>query len=209
MKLSPALAHKRRLQRERREEKADQRRLDKENSIWEDVEAIAEEQEYQDVLKAAQAESLKMAAMNAQSSFAPITHTKPSKLKMSRSEEHGPMEEAEEARQQEYEQLDRRLKRLKREIKDNLRVYRRLAPYGHHSTRSDTHRRTTGKRLTEEERRAVLHCYEMCVQENQKRIVSTVAPMQRTAHYLGIATKAVKDVLSKDQRGGNIRTSRA
>ncbi|KAG0304179.1 hypothetical protein BGZ99_002483, partial [Dissophora globulifera] len=213
MKKSSALAHKRLLQKERRQEKADQRRLQKENTFWEEAEAAVDDYEYQQMLKTVQAESLRMAAMNTPSSTAAKTRTRRLSLKTSRFDEYGPMEEQEEARLKECEKLDRRLKRLKHEIKENLRYKRRLAPYGHLSIRSGTYRRTTGKRLTEEERRAVLHCFEMCVQENQSRIVSTVAPIQRTAHYLGIATKTVKDVLSginhKDQRGRYIRTSHA
>ena len=62
---------------------------------------------------------------------------------------------------------------------------------------------TTGKKLTEEERRAVLHCHEMCEQEGASSI-------RRTAHYLGIAAKTIKDVLnginSEDGRGRYMRS---
>ncbi|KAF9271883.1 hypothetical protein BGZ68_002940, partial [Mortierella alpina] len=58
--------HKRLLQGERREEKADQRRLRKDNSVWEDAEAAAEDYQYEHMLKTVQAESLRMAAMNSE-----------------------------------------------------------------------------------------------------------------------------------------------
>ena len=80
---------------------------------------------------------------------------------MTRLEEYGPMEEEEEARLKECENLERRLKRLGQDIKDAQRYKRRVAPYGHHSDRSDTYRRSTSKRLTEEEQRAERDCFEM------------------------------------------------
>lgn len=91
------LAHKRLLQKERREEKTDQRRLHKENTVWEEAEAAADDYEYQQMLKTVQAESLRMAAMNTQSSTTAKTRTRRPTLKMSCFEEYGPMEEQEEA----------------------------------------------------------------------------------------------------------------
>ncbi|CAO3568836.1 unnamed protein product [Mortierella alpina] len=211
MKISSAHAHNRRVKRQRREEKADQLRLFKENAVWEEAEEAADDYEYQRMLEAVQVESLKMAAMNNQWSSDTKTRTSIPTRKMSRLQEYGPMEEEEEARLKECEKLERRLKRLRQDIKDAQRYKRRVAPYGHHSDRSETYRRSTGKRLTEEEQRAVRHCFEMCNQENrQARIVSTADPAERTAHYLGVATKTVKAVLGginhQDKRGRYIHT---
>ena len=73
----------------------------------------------------------------------------------------------------------------------------------------DEHRRTTGRKLSQEERRAVLHCFEVCRREKEARIVSTEDLTLRTATYLGIASKTVRDVLAmrntKDRRGQYIR----
>ncbi|CAO3564586.1 unnamed protein product [Mortierella alpina] len=75
MKISSAHAHNRRVKRQRREEKADQLRLCKENAIWEEAEEAADDYEYQRMLEAFQAESLKMAAMNNQRSSDTKTRT--------------------------------------------------------------------------------------------------------------------------------------
>jgi len=54
------------VKRQRLEEKADQLRLCKENTVWEEVEEVADDYDYQRMLEAVQAESLKMAAMDNQ-----------------------------------------------------------------------------------------------------------------------------------------------
>ncbi|KAI1321567.1 hypothetical protein EDD11_003047 [Mortierella claussenii] len=192
---SCVLAHKKRRQKDMREEKADQRRLNRQNRVWENAEAVADKYEYQQMLKAVEAESLKMTAKNTQSSTITKTRAKHSKLDNCSLEEHHAMEEKEKALLKESERLECRVKKLKRQVKDVLRFNQRFAPYGHPSVSSSTHRRATGKRLTEEERRAVLYCFEKCEQECKARIVSTVAPIKRTAHYLGIATETIRDGL--------------
>ena len=71
-----------------------------------------------------------MAAMNNQWSSNKTRSSRPTR-KMSRLEEYGPMEEKEEARLKQCEKLERRLKRLRQDIKDAQRYKQRVAPYGH------------------------------------------------------------------------------
>ena len=86
---------------------------------------------------------------------------------------------------------------------------RRYIPLSRPSIHLDEHRRTTGRKPSQEERRAVLHCFEVCRREKEARIVSTEDLTLRTATYLGIASKTVRDVLAmrntKDRRGQYIR----
>ncbi|KAF9570997.1 hypothetical protein EC968_001138 [Mortierella alpina] len=236
-------AHERRLRKERREKKADQRReyqqmlkaveadsrkfialntqwsstaaktrtrrltptmscreecICKENTTSEDAEASEDDHEYQQMLKAVEADTRKFVALNTQwSSTAAKARTQPPTPTMSYREEYGFMEEKEEVLLKECEKLERQLKKLKREIKDNLHFKRRLAPYNPPLDRSVKYRRNTRKLLTEEERRMILRCFELCKQENRARIgVSTATPIQRTAHYLGMTAETVKDALS-------------
>ncbi|KAG0343520.1 hypothetical protein BG005_002334, partial [Podila minutissima] len=62
--ISSALAFKRRRQKEGREDKADLELLDNQNREWEEAEAVADEYDYQQILKAVEIESQKMAEAN-------------------------------------------------------------------------------------------------------------------------------------------------
>ncbi|KAG0009373.1 hypothetical protein BGZ82_004081, partial [Podila clonocystis] len=200
---------KRRRQKKEREEKADLELLNGQNLEWEEAEAAAEEYDYQQILKAVEIESQRMAEANTH--WAPTTRTVKHPVQdRSIPSEYSPMEEKEASLLRQNERLDHQCKKLKTEIRNLQRLRQHYAPYGHLLPRSHSHRRRSGKALTDDERRAVLHCYEMCLQEHTQRIVSTVAPVMRTAHYLGMATRTVQDVLkgikTRDKRGRYIRT---
>jgi hypothetical protein len=207
------IVSKRRRQKEAREERADLELLGGQNRDWEEAEAAADEYEYQQILKEVEIESQRMAEANKQWALATRTRVKNYIYDQSIPQEYSPMEEKEAAQLRETERLDRKIKKQKTELKHLQRLNQRYAPYGHLLPRSHDHRRRSGKVLTDDERRAVLHCFGMCQQEHLQRIVSTVAPIQRTAHYLGMSTKTVKEVLkgikTRDKRGRYIRTLRS
>jgi hypothetical protein len=204
------IAFKRRRQKEEHEEKADLELLDSQNREWEEAEAAADEYDYQQILRAIEVDSQRMVAMNTQSTS--TTSTQHPTMDHFTLKEYRPMEENEATLLREKERLDRQVKKMKAQIK-KLQQLKHYAPYGYLLPRSSVHQRRSGKTLTDEERRAVLHCFEMCEQEGIQRIVSTAAPVQRTAHYLGMATKTVQSALigikARDKRGQYIRTLRS
>lgn len=70
--------------------------------------------------------------------------------------------------------------------------------------------RTKGKKVTIDDRRAVLHCYAVCQQENEAgKIVSTADPFGRTSNYLGISINTIRKIILQDdytdERGKNAR----
>lgn len=80
------------------------------------------------------------------------------------------------------------------------------SPFSGTLIRIDQHKRRKGTKLTEAERRAVLHCYEVCHEEKRKGAsVSTVDPFLRTAVYFGISQNTVRDAVAgknlEDRRG--------
>ena len=203
------LAHKKRQRKEAREAKADAAHLEKENMLWEEAEAIVDEDDFQQLLRQVEIDSQRMADMN-RSYTSKRNRAKGPSATPPYVDGYQPMEEAEASLLTENERLENRCKKLKAEIKRLRLAQRRYAPYGHNLPRSNTHQRRSGKRLTDDERRAVLHCYEMCEKEFAQRIVSTAAPIQRTAHYLGMASKTVQSALlgikTRDKRGRYVRT---
>lgn len=71
------------------------------------------------------------------------------------------------------------------------------SPFSGTLIRIDQHKRRKGTKLTEAERRAVLHCYEVCHEEKRKGAsVSTVDPFLRTAVYFGISQNTVRDAVA-------------
>jgi len=77
---------------------------------------------------------------------------------------------------------------------------------------SEKFMRHKGKKLTEDERRAVLHCLKLCrMEKNASKTVSTADPIARTATYLGLSTRTVRDAESnrniQDLRGTHLRFS--
>ncbi|KAF9310797.1 hypothetical protein BG003_008112, partial [Podila horticola] len=158
---------------------------------WEEAEAVADEYDYQQILRAVEVDSQKMVAMNTRSTSTTSTQVKRPTTYHSTLEKYRPMEDTEAGLLREKERLDRQVKKMKAQIK-KLQQLKHYGPYGYLLPRSSVHQRQSGKTLTDEERRAVLHCFEMCEQEGIQRIVSTAAPVQRTAHYLGMATKTVQ-----------------
>ncbi|KAF9091814.1 hypothetical protein BGX27_001960, partial [Mortierella sp. AM989] len=72
--------------------------------------------------------------------------------------------------------------------------------------RTDKYKRQNGKRLSEDEIRAIQHTYEVCrIEQEQGKAVLTSNPFLRTSHYLGIAERAARDVVGgkykEDRRG--------
>jgi hypothetical protein len=74
----------------------------------------------------------------------------------------------------------------------------------------ENHKRKQGKKLTPDERRAVLHMHEFAMKEmNSGKFVSSADPMQRVASYLGMSLKTVLDAVlgrnTVDRRGKHPR----
>jgi hypothetical protein len=93
------VAHKRRLQKELREDRADQELLKRQNREREVAEAAADDYEYQAMLEAVKADSLRMIAMNSK---------RPEADRFGPSE-YRPMEEQEAHQLQDNEKLRRLL----------------------------------------------------------------------------------------------------
>jgi len=67
---------------------------------------------------------------------------------------------------------------------------------GRHQPLVDDYKRQKGKRLSEDERRDVLHCVRICKAEKANwKYVSTADPIQRVASYLGMSHNTVRDVV--------------
>ena len=145
--LSVVSGHNSRCQKELREEKADKKRLARENKEWEEVEAVADEYEFQELLKRLQDEALEdlEKASRAQSTATTKTRIKHPQLDVN---ECGPMEEHEGALLKETARLERRVWRLKRQIKVLQSEKWRYIPLSRPSIRLDEHRRTTGRKLS-------------------------------------------------------------
>ncbi|KAI8356330.1 hypothetical protein B0O80DRAFT_506211 [Mortierella sp. GBAus27b] len=70
----------------------------------------------------------------------------------------------------------------------------------------EEYKRRRGKRLSMDERRAVLHCHKVCKHEQEAgQFVATANPILRTATYLGVSPKTIKSIIhntdSEDRRG--------
>jgi hypothetical protein len=68
------------------------------------------------------------------------------------------------------------------------------------------YKRQKGKKASEDERRAVLHCVEVCKLEKENyNCVSSANPIQRAANYLGMSHNTVRDIVkgknAEDFRG--------
>ena len=110
------------------QEKADRELLDDQNEDWEEAEAVAHEYDYQQMLKAVELESKKMAEANTQ--WAPTTRARRPAQDQHIPSKDSPMQEK-EATLRENERLDRQRKRLKSEIRNLQRLEQCYAPYGH------------------------------------------------------------------------------
>ena len=134
--LSVVSGHNSRCQKELREEKADKKRLARENKEWEEVEAVADEYEFQELLKRLQDEALEdlEKASRAQSPATTKTWIKYPRLDVN---EYGPMEEQDGALLKETERLERHVWRLKRQIKVLQSEKRRYVPLRRPSTNTD------------------------------------------------------------------------
>ncbi|KAF9081428.1 hypothetical protein BGX29_004530, partial [Mortierella sp. GBA35] len=118
-----------------------------------------------------------------------------------------PMSEVELAALERAETLERALKESSHRVKELERqLEQALPPLSGTLIRIDQHKRRRGTKLAGEERRAVLHCYEMCREEkNRGASVSTLDPFLRTAAYFGISQNTVRDAVHgknlEDRRG--------
>jgi hypothetical protein len=82
----------------------------------------------------------------------------------------------------------------------------------HTRSRTEEYKRIKGKVLTAEERRAVLHCYQVCAKEKASgSSVTTTDPFLRTVIYLGISQNTIRNVVfgkdMQDRRGQHSRSS--
>lgn len=97
--------------------------------------------------------------------------------------------------------------RLQQQLSKNASV-----PIVHIRCRIDEYKRTKGKMLTTEERRAVLHCYHVCAKEKASgSYVATTDPFLRSATYLGISQNTIRNAIFRknmeDRRGRHSRGS--
>ena len=176
------------------------------NREWEEAEAAVEDHDYQQAVRAALLDSQRMAEANA---LWTSTRTRV-KSPVQYTSGYADLEVREAAVLRDREALDHQRRKLRTEKRAFERLKRRFAPYGHLLPRDIGHRRRSGKTLTDEERRCVLHLSSMLEQEVPLRFVSTAAPLQRAARYLGMATKTIRDaregIKSRDKRGRYVRT---
>ncbi|KAF9435936.1 hypothetical protein BGZ76_005206 [Entomortierella beljakovae] len=78
------------------------------------------------------------------------------------------------------------------QLLESLRQRQEEKPINGTTFKTDEHKRPRGKKLTTEERRAVLHCHDLCAQEKKAgKSVSTTDPIARTASYLGLGTRTI------------------
>ncbi|KAG0215260.1 hypothetical protein BGX28_000479 [Mortierella sp. GBA30] len=104
------------------------------------------------------------------------------------------LKEAERRADDKQKQIDD----LNRKLED-LKNINRLPP-GAHVQIAD-HKRTKGKKLSEDERRAATHCYYVCKKEQETtKVVSTADPYLRTSYYMGMSQKTVKDCVTDSNR---------
>ncbi|KAF9113525.1 hypothetical protein BGX27_001335, partial [Mortierella sp. AM989] len=120
-----------------------------------------------------------------------------------------------ERHQFQLKDANRQLKSLKQQLDDSqgltYQLQEQLSESGPTSSIRtsvciDQNKRTKGKKLTDEERRAVLHCYQMCVKEKANgKSVATADPFSRTASYFGISQNTIRDAVFnrniEDRRG--------
>ncbi|KAK3825946.1 MAG: hypothetical protein J3Q66DRAFT_329006 [Benniella sp.] len=99
---------------------------------------------------------------------------------------------------------NKELKRKVRELESHLKSLRAqlqqlqvtATPRVGTQNRTDQHRRRRGTKLSEDERRAILHMYEMCLQEKENgKSVTTADPILRTAVYFGASQNTVRDAI--------------
>lgn len=126
-----------------------------------------------------------------------------------------PMSVLESAAWERVETTKRALKESSRRVKALERELELTRPQQNRSSspiRINQHKRRRGTKLTEDERRAVLHCYEVCLEEKSRgKSVATADPFLRTAVYFGISQNTVRDTVSgknlQDRRGRHNRFS--
>ena len=117
------------------------------------------------------------------------------------------MSEAELSALLRAEAMERALKESSHRIQGLERqLEQALSPLSDTIIRIDQHKQQKGTKLTGEERRTVLHCYEVCREEKHRgSVVSTMDPILRTGVYFGMSPHTVRDaVLGKnleDRRG--------
>lgn len=105
------LVHKRHQQKEAHEEKEDQKCLHRQNIAWEEAEAVADEYDYQQILRAIEVDSQRMVAMNTWLTSTTSAQVKHPTMDHSTLEEYCPMEEVEATLLREEERLDHQVKK--------------------------------------------------------------------------------------------------
>ncbi|KAG0357069.1 hypothetical protein BGZ54_000468 [Gamsiella multidivaricata] len=215
--------NRQRQQKQVREKRVDQNQPQEETVRWEEAEASLEDFELTSIEResdrqTAMALSLTEAeAEAARRRTAECAHGTPEQGKRRRtgqatnhgSTPHPPKTEPEEAAWNRVKELEQELFDLQVVVKKLQNAY----PLIHQPIRTDKYPRLRGKKLTEEERRAMLHLYEVCMEEkNSGRTVSTADPILRTAVYFGAGMHTVKDVIldrnREDKRGKYIRVKK-
>ncbi|KAF8984258.1 hypothetical protein BGZ46_008431, partial [Entomortierella lignicola] len=212
--------NRKRAREERLEEKENQHLIDTEWEKWEQLEAIADDH---DLLEIAKAISLSEAEVCPTESSATSPRSRCFNYFGSKVEQDLQRELQEHIDniyrlKHEFKQLKHDFKALQREnrsLTGRLTVYQKNTQDRQDNTPVNpalVHSRKKGKRLSAEEHRAVLHCYEICkLEKAQGMSVPTVDPILRTAVYFGMSHNTVRDVLNgtrvEDLRGKKSRQS--
>ncbi|KAG0023894.1 hypothetical protein BGZ80_007425 [Entomortierella chlamydospora] len=204
-------ARKRR-QIEVRQEKADQALVHEERLLWERMEGLVDQEEIEELVDHEELVDQGDLVGQEDLATAPIHPTSE------------PTEDTDEEPVETKKVLRRKIRAANRKIKEleseSLAMQQQLnklrsipvikTPAGT-SLRTEKYKRTKGKKLSDDERRAILHLLELCFQEkNLGKSVSTADPFLRTAVYFGVSPRTVRDAhMGKNLQDFKTRESKA
>ncbi|KAF9343229.1 hypothetical protein BGX26_006062, partial [Mortierella sp. AD094] len=181
---------RKRHQIEGQEERADQQAVHEERLQWERVEELVDQEELIDQEELVGQEDTATALVHPASEPSP---------EPTADMDEEPVETKTVLRRQ-IRQANRKIRELESEslaMQQQLNKLRSIpvikTPAGT-GLRTEKHKRTKGKKLSDDERRAILHLLELCFQEkNLGKSVSTADPYLRTAIYFGVTQRTVRD----------------
>ncbi|KAF9090988.1 hypothetical protein BGX27_002106 [Mortierella sp. AM989] len=173
---------KKRRQIEDQEESADQLATNEERLIVNELEGVVDEEDLAAALVLSQYRS---SPAHIPATIAEIDET-----------DH----ETKTALKRQLKAMTRKAGKLEEEVQqlvqqlNNMRAVTMAKPPSGTVLRTDKHKRLRGKKLTDDERRAALHCLELCnLEKNQGKSVSTADPFLRTAVYFGVSQRTIRD----------------
>jgi hypothetical protein len=212
------IANRLRRQKELRDEKEDQEVSQELGRMWEESEAATEDADLERAIRLSQlvdAEDTEdtedtvedmndVNSLGESSTAGTISRKRPKK--------DAPSEDANAPTLELWSALNR-LKQENRLLRHQLRHSSEAVPplaINRIKIRIENYKRQKGKKLTQEERRAVLHMFEFLLEEKKNgKIVSTADPKQRIASYMGMSLTTVNDTVlnrnTQDRRGKHLR----